>query len=563
MDLAQTIEFEENFRPKLESKEGLIHIKEENIDPTKNLSSVGKEIVRMDVDQTIMFEENIKPKLESKEGLLRIKEETIDSTEEKLKFLVSAEKDLSVVGKEIVQMDFAQTIEFEENIEPKLESKEGLLRIKKEKIDPIKDFSCIGKEIFEMEFHQTIEFQEDIKPKLESKEGIQMDFAQTIEFEENIEPKLESKEGLLRIKKEKIDPIKDFSCIGKEIFEMEFHQTIEFQEDIKPKLESKEGILRIKEEKIDSSEEKLKFLASGEKDLSNVGKDIVEMDFAQTIEFEEDMKPKLESKEGLLRVKDDLDSASWHPNIISDQDVQKNMVVSTEADGDDLDFSLDEEDDIPDFDEAVKPLVKNVPEVGKLSNIKTLSHTDFEKMLNAERLKNQMLQIELDQVHQDHLTKNLSQEKSLTDLKENNSILQQDISAQTEVILEKMEIIDNLNQNGANERSHLSIRRENVDLKRSIKELEAINAVQSPAAKEVRKIRNLLIAKIELNSPETDDNEHENMQKLDILSLLQKYEELKVKDAELEKLKAKIVRLKAKNKELKNKARTESLKLKK
>ena len=52
-------------------------------------------------------------------------------------------------------------------------------------------------------------------------------------------------------------------------------------------------------------------------------------------------------------------------------------------------------------------------------------------MLNAERLKNQMLQTKLDQVHQDHLKKNLSQEKSLTDLKEKNSILQQDISAQT------------------------------------------------------------------------------------------------------------------------------------
>ena len=46
-----------------------------------------------------------------------------------------------------------------------------------------------------------------------------------------------------------------------------------------------------------TTEEKLKFLASGEKNLSNVGKEIVEMDFAQTIQFEEDMKPKLESKE--------------------------------------------------------------------------------------------------------------------------------------------------------------------------------------------------------------------------------------------------------------------------
>ena len=143
------------------SKKGLLHVKEEKL---------GNEIVRMEFDQIIRFEENIKPKLESKEELMRIKEEKIDSTEEKLKFLSSAEKDLS---------SFHQTIEFEEGI--KLESKEGLLGIKKEKIDRTKDLSSIGKEI------------------------VEMDFAQTIEFEENIKPKLESKEGLLQIKQEKMD----------------------------------------------------------------------------------------------------------------------------------------------------------------------------------------------------------------------------------------------------------------------------------------------------------------------------------------------------------------------
>ena len=125
----------------------------------------------MDFDQIIKFEDNIKPKVEYKK-LMRIKEEKIDSTEEKLKFLSSAEKDLS---------SFHQTIEFEEDIKPQLESKEGLLRIKKEKIDLTKDLSSIQIEI------------------------VEMDFAQTIEFEENIEPKLESKEGLLRNKQEKMD----------------------------------------------------------------------------------------------------------------------------------------------------------------------------------------------------------------------------------------------------------------------------------------------------------------------------------------------------------------------
>ena len=288
---------------------------------------------------------------------------------------------------------------------------------------------------------------------------------------------------------------------------------------------------------------------------------------------------------------DDLDSASWPPKINSDRDDERNMVeTSTEADGDDLDFSLEEEDNIPDFDETVK----KVPQVGKKLNTNTLS--DLEKMLNAERLKNQMLQIELDQVQQDCSTKNysyLSQQKSLTDLKEKNSTLQkkldktqEEISAQTEVILEKMETIDNLQKNST-EGSYLVICRENVDLKRSNKELEANNAVLSPAAKEIRKIRNSLIAKIQLGSRESDENEHENMLKLDILSLFQKYEksvalqEKKItasstqkdertekivsqtNNAEVEKLKAKIVRLKAKIKEHKNKACTESLTLQK
>ena len=163
MDFAQRIEFEESVKSKLESKKGLLHVKEEKL---------GNEIVRMEFDQIIKFEENIKPKLESKEGLMRIKEEKIDSIEEKLNFLSSTEKDLS---------SFHQTIEFEEDIKPKLESKEGLLVIKKEKTDLTKDLSSIRKEI------------------------VEMDFAQTIEFEENIKPKLESKEGFLQIKQEKMD----------------------------------------------------------------------------------------------------------------------------------------------------------------------------------------------------------------------------------------------------------------------------------------------------------------------------------------------------------------------
>merc|ERR1711971_132343 len=89
-----------------------------------------------------------------------------------------------------------------------------------------------------------------------------------------------------------------------------------------------------------------------------------------------------------------------------------------------------------------------------------------------------------------------------------------------------------------------------------------------------------LIAKIQLGSRETDENEHENMLKLDILSLFQKYEksvalqEKKItasstqKDERTEKIvsqtnNAEVEKLKAKIKEHKNKACTESLTLQK
>ena len=46
---------------------------------------------------------------------------------------------------------------------------------------------------------------------------------------------------------------------------------------------------------------------SDKKDTKNKAFDFSSIDFAQTIQFEEEQKPKLESKEGLLQVKDDLD----------------------------------------------------------------------------------------------------------------------------------------------------------------------------------------------------------------------------------------------------------------
>ena len=92
---------------------------------------------------------------------------------------------------------------------------------------------------------------------------------------------------------------------------------------------------------------------------------------------------------------DDLDSASG--NMISDQDVQSNMVeTSTEAEGDDLDFSLDEDDDIPDFDgtESTKEFDKESgkesdKESGKESGKEADKEADkeAEKKSDAESVK--------------------------------------------------------------------------------------------------------------------------------------------------------------------------------
>ena len=492
----------------------------------------------MDFVQTIEFEEDMQPKLESKEELLGIKEE-IDSTEVELEILSSAAKNLSSVRKEIVKMDFNQIIE------PcgKFEAREQGGQTSKDFDHPLAKSKLIKSDVKTLVKSETIEMKTDLKTEIkqenlgefEAREQVGIDFITDKDFKTPFVAKSELIDIKTEVKTEiKEEPFEKFEAREQDV--INFITSKDFdQNDNEPEFPTREidfAVKRkIREEPNESNVPLKKFMQKGS----------VHQSMSMGEEFDTNLPSELNEKSN-----------------------------SDDENGDDLDFSLDEQDNIPDFDETVRYL----PTVGKQLIIKTLSHTDFEKMLNEERLKNQMLQTKLDQVHQDHLKKNLSQEKSLTDLKEKNSILQQDISAQTEVIVEKMEIIENLQQNGSKECSHLSIRRENIDLKRSIKELEDINAVLSPAAKEVRKIRNALIAKIELGSRETDENEHENMQKLDIISLLHKYEiklttsinkknetsqktkneELKEKDAELEKLKARVVRLKGKNKELKNKA---------
>ena len=493
----------------------------------------------MDFVQTIEFEEDMQPKLESKEELLGIKEE-IDSTEVELEILSSAAKNLSSVRKEIVKMDFNQIIE------PcgKFEAREQGGQTSKDFDHPLAKSKLIKSEVKTLVKSETIEMKTDLKTE---------------------------------IKQENLGEFEACEQVG-----------IDFitDKDFKIPFVAKSELIDIKTEvKTEINEEPFEKYEAREQDVINF---ITSKDFDQNdnepefptreIDFAVKRKIREEPNESNVPLKKFMQKGSVHQSMSMGEEFDTNLPSeksnSDDENGDDLDFSLDEQDNIPDFDETVRYL----PTVGNQLIIKTLSHTDFEKMLNEERLKNQMLQTKLDQVHQDHLKKNLSQEKSLTDLKEKNSILQQDISAQTEVIVEKMEIIENLQQNGSKERSHLSIRRENIDLKRSIKELEDINAVLSPAAKEVRKIRNALIAKIELGSREIDENEHEKMQKLDILSLLHRYdkklttslskknetsqktknEESKVNNVELEKLRSKIIRLKAKNKKLKNKASTVS-----
>jgi len=134
-------------------------------------------------------------------------------------------------------------------------------------------------------------------------------------------------------------------------------------------------------------------------------------------------------------------------------------------------------------------------------------------------------------------------EKKLDDEREKNKILEQDV---------------------------LKLQRENVILKRCSEKFEKENAELSPTAEENRKIRNFLIANIQLGNNAA--NESENMQKIDIMALFNRFtktflqvgDDNSTSDKKIEeKLREKIQKLKERNKKLKSKSMTESQTLEK
>ena len=84
---------------------------------------------------------------------------------------------------------------------------------------------------------------------------------------------------------------------------LDFVNSIEFSDDTKPKVETKEGVLRIKDNKIDAPELKLDI-----KQEVKPAKTVLEetLDFVSTIEFTENVKLKLEIKEEVkLEIKEE------------------------------------------------------------------------------------------------------------------------------------------------------------------------------------------------------------------------------------------------------------------
>ena len=101
--------------------------------------------------------------------------------------------------------------------------------------------------------------------------------------------------------------------------------------------------------------------------------------------------------------------------------------------------------------------------------------------------------------------------------------------------------------------------------RRKTDELQKANAALEPAVKELKKVRKLLIVKIQLVDNESDETDDDNLRTLDTLSLLKKYEKVSFRhysknsksserDEILEKLESQVAKLKAKNEKLKTRA---------
>ena len=113
------------------------------------------------------------------------------------------------------------------------------------------------------------------------------------------------------------------------------------------------------------------------------------------------------------------------------------------------------------------------------------------------------------------LVERLDIEKEKTKALESEVVkLKQDISAQ-----EKVNIIKPVQG-----KSEISILRENVELRRKMEDVQKANSALEPKVKELKKVRKLLIAKIQIGDNESEETDDENLMTFDTLCLLRKYE---------------------------------------
>lgn len=199
------------------------------------------------------------------------------------------------------------------------------------------------------------------------------------------------------------------------------------------------------------------------------------------------------------------------------------------------------DDGIPDFDGednsaqiTYQRQILTVKEPEQSSQEKAMA--DLARQLEIEREKNQSLEAELAKT-------------------------KKDISDQEKTIREKLDINKKLQG-----KSELSILRENVELKRKTDAAQKANNELEPMVKDLKKIRKLLIAKIQLCDNESDETDDDNLRTLDTLNLLKKYEKFAFrqnsdnfassteKDEKIGKLESKVKKLKAKNEKLKNRS---------
>ena len=168
------------------------------------------------------------------------------SSLETMDFIRAIEFSDDIKRKKEIQEELIDVKSRFEQIKPKLEVNDNMLKARSSKMDQIHDLvdPMASKDMEIVNFVHDIEFSDDTKPKLEIKEE-PLDVKSSFE---NTEPKLQVKEDMLKAKSsgmikgcDVIDP-----TLPKDKEMIDFVHDIEFSDDIKPKLE-------IKEEPIDTN----------------------------------------------------------------------------------------------------------------------------------------------------------------------------------------------------------------------------------------------------------------------------------------------------------------------